>query len=704
MKIPKLSFILTTYTQGLQKSGNLVYNYANFYNLLGSDGQLKELKIDNKLFGASLTNPIDIEVQPSYDGSVNLILNDDKNKPKLINSRFIVGEDNTFDVADRNGDIDTNIYNENYFEVEAGLLKVAQEIPTLTFNGVESGGKLSIGNYTFYFKYADADGNETDFVSESGKVVCYIGTVNEPESIRGGLDFENSQKLISFTLNNIDLSFPYIKVYYTINTGNDSIQSILKAFVIKEPYKVKGTSTKLIINGYEDIEEVSITDINSGFQTIDTVKTQAQVQNMLFLGNITNSYSTYEELKDLSLRITPRLTHTETIGNLDPNYQEIANSNTGNKYEYYNPNNIYYRLGYWDEEIYRLGIVYIMNDYSLSPVFNIRGVKELTDSTTFNSIPIIDTNTQGIYKIKVNDNYSLEVNPLENAKGVFKINSNTVKIINKSDPIKPIGLGITIPSNIMADCKDESGQIIRSGLQSLTKGFFVVRQPRIPDIIAQTIAIAKTKNGNIPVLKNSNGQYFAQSFLTPLSDKNTLSIGSYAFLLNSPTYVETKAALCPEASVRTSILNNFFNSSNYKLRLSKYQGSKVFDQLSTDKTNTKYYRFTLKDIVKSPEVESTPDILTRVTLVEPGIDLTTNGIDYFSSKAGDPYVAYKAEDIKYGSVDDYTTTDSQADANLLSKSPYLIRGEFNTYLGVSQSLLDCHYYNIYQSNYDFNKY
>jgi len=42
-------------------------------------------------------------------------------------------------------------------------------------------------------------------------------------------------------------------------------------------------------------------------------------------------------------------------------------------YGYYNIHNIYDRVGYWPEEYYRFGIVYILNDYKTTPVFNIRG-------------------------------------------------------------------------------------------------------------------------------------------------------------------------------------------------------------------------------------------------------------------------------------------------------------------------------------------
>jgi hypothetical protein len=37
-----------------------------------------------------MEHPVDIIVQDAYDGAVNLILNDNKNYPRLINTRFSV--------------------------------------------------------------------------------------------------------------------------------------------------------------------------------------------------------------------------------------------------------------------------------------------------------------------------------------------------------------------------------------------------------------------------------------------------------------------------------------------------------------------------------------------------------------------------------------------------------------------------------------
>jgi hypothetical protein len=49
--------------------------------------------------------------------------------------------------------------------------------------------------------------------------------------------------------------------------------------------------------------------------------------------------------------------------------------------------NVYKYTGYWNNEIYRFGIVYIMKDDSLSPVFNVRGCNNLDNNTEFQNPP-----------------------------------------------------------------------------------------------------------------------------------------------------------------------------------------------------------------------------------------------------------------------------------------------------------------------------
>jgi len=69
---------------------------------------------------------------------------------------------------------------------------------------------------------ADADGNETDFIGESGMVTCHMGNLNDPFSIQGGLLNQNSYKSVRFIITNLDVSYSYLRVYYSRNTANEA--------------------------------------------------------------------------------------------------------------------------------------------------------------------------------------------------------------------------------------------------------------------------------------------------------------------------------------------------------------------------------------------------------------------------------------------------------------------------------------------------
>jgi hypothetical protein len=87
---------------------------------------------------------------------------------------------------------------------------------------------------------------------------------------------------------------------------------------------------------------------------------------MLFLGNVQKPTCNYKELQNLALcfAVTPSY---KSYNNVDHNYDgDFKNT-------YYNSQFIYNYTGYWPEEVYRIGMVFILSDGSNSPVFNIRG-------------------------------------------------------------------------------------------------------------------------------------------------------------------------------------------------------------------------------------------------------------------------------------------------------------------------------------------
>lgn len=447
MSLPLIKISITANIQAFPEDGNLLYDYKPLQNLKvdRTDGtsDLTSLRISADKANIAINQPISLDTEVSYDDSVNLIINDGVNTLKIVNSRFYLTDSDSYKIADRKGNLDTNIYTENNFKIEAGLVKTTSSIVDLEFLGIYSGGGMKVGNYTFYFKLADSDGNETDFVSESGRVVCHIGAVNHPTSIRGGLLEENSDKLIKFKLNNLDLAYDYISVYYTRNTG-EANSEVVYSYRITDKFKINSSSTTISITGFENFEQIDNSEINTQYASFESAKTVTNCQNITFAGNVTENYELFKTLEKYSLFVTPQLLtseESEKIGNLGYDYSERYPSEE-NGYEYYNAKNIYYRLGYWNEEIYRFGIVYILNDYTLSPVFNVRGINLLTNTDSFyNGFTLEDD-------INYGEDYLLEKAPLENVKGVFKIASSST-VFNDTQSIKPIGIKFNFKGDVI---------------------------------------------------------------------------------------------------------------------------------------------------------------------------------------------------------------------------------------------------------------
>lgn len=693
MALPKIEINFSNLLQGIPEEGRLLYKYSPFFNLKIKNPDtfrdMTSLRLKAKQAGLDINSPIDIDIEESYDGSVNMVLNDRKNPLKIVNSRFYLTDSSNYKIGDRKGNLDTNIYTEENFKVEANLVKSVNSLVSVDLLGIFEGGKMPVGNYTFYIRLADSDGNESDFIAESGKVVCHIGNINQPKHIRGGQLNEDSGKSIKLLINNVDMAYTYINVYYTRTTGTEKT-AVTTAYKIADKFKISELNTPITITGYEIHEEISIDDINTQYTEFDSVKTLENCQNISFAGNVTKQYDLFKHLEKLSLFITPELINEETIGSLSHNYEEKIDYSKG--FEYYNANNIYYRLGYWDQEIYRFGIVYILNDYTLSPVFNIRGIKTLTPSTTWsNSL----TKPISVSKIEVQEDNIIEKSGgLENNKGVFKIEhsenpQNKSYSLYSSSGIRPLGIRFKFNSDVLTNELE--------GLPVFTKGFFIVRQKRIPTILAQAVGISTTNNGKLPTIKidNSTKPYAIESFLTKdVNGKPFLHSSMYKL---GSDKVTNNALLCPEADLRTEIYNTYFNSAEYTLIESKYQPSTRY--FKNNNINTSQYF--LDEPTKSNS--NALSINASLLLIEPNISIIKNNKYSFSSKAGDAAVPYKTEDVFYGDFSD--PLNNIPNINDYNNSNSKVRGVFNTYIGVDyKNIKQATYYNIYQKGYDFEKY
>jgi hypothetical protein len=203
-----------------------------------------------------------------------MLLNDGKNTPKLINSRFSVVDNNEFKIPVHTGHKNTNIYEEKTFDIDTSLKAIAQKIPQIKYDGLtQFAGSLLCGAYTFYFKLADADGNESEVLAESGLVQVYIGGNSEPDvNVRMGIEDENTGKSVNFTLTNLDTGFDYVHVLYArSSSGNDQAAADTYHKILFD-YPISNGECKITITGQEQIIKISAEELYTDYADIESVK------------------------------------------------------------------------------------------------------------------------------------------------------------------------------------------------------------------------------------------------------------------------------------------------------------------------------------------------------------------------------------------------------------------------------------------------
>lgn len=641
------------------------------------ENQLIDFDTDELQF--DVNHPVDILPQYSYDGSVNLILNDGQNIPRLINSRFTPVGRNKYKIQDRKGNNDTNIYDQgSQFNLDTSLYKTYVTIPKLEFINVYQSGNMSVGNYHFYFRYVDADGNETDFVAESGLVSVFKG--NTLKTINSGLMDENAYKSVKFLLNDVDSAYQYVNVYYTKSTANVNEQPVVKAYKIRQKYLVNNSLVcQIYITGSEEVDEIPLSDINPFYQISQSVQTQEDCQNMLFFGNIQNQNVNYDELSDLSLRF---IAYPDSSKHYDRVSQDYDNSvqNT-----YSDPRFIYNYVGYQNHEIYRFGVVYLMNDGSLSSVFNIRGMYFTESNPSYTTFKIEEEKDGVMQRLKIafnedtgiiykSDGSSTEsAENIENAFGVTRIHSTE----SEFDTIIGIKIGID----------PECINTLLPHLKELNvKGLFFVRQKRIPIRLCQAFVTGVDPEANVPLLysdeidmssssKNNveGARYITERFLN--DDLELVHDVESRFFAVKTKVIGKYGAFCPEYDVNGPYLNSLFCGDEYIVQQATNQQGLQQSLMEPRHFYVNNYNST----------SSNSYYKTRILGVEDNTKLVAIGSKMFSSRAGE------AEEAKYF---EYITTKTK-----VSEANNILRGIYGPYLAFDGYNIPGTIVNIYINDY-----
>ena len=512
-------------------------------------------------------------------------------------------------------------------------------------------------------KYMDDDYNETDIIAQTGTISIFNGTYTNPSTVSGGMMDEETDKSILLSLRDIDTSFTYFTLYvYRTSCDSNGFQ-INHAYKIDKKYEINNESDIIYINGHEDIIDISVEELNIQYNIVDGVKSQAQVQNMLFFANVSKSKDVDPDLQNISLYIKAKEHFSEeSIGFVDPATYKKQPLDDPYQVEYYSPINIYYKLGYWPDEIYRFGIVYIYNDDHLSPVYNIRGCL-FHDDRKCNIIEndnYVDYSKRDKEKIPMSN--WINSKDYINTKGVFKFRKCYNDIISVNNlkletGIYPLGIKFSFSNDIINDLRKKK-----------IKGFFFVRQPRIPTILCQGYSVGIDRAGYYPMIKYKD-EYVVESF----KNKNSVLTTSASTRIKTTKNSQSSGLICVDAYCNKQ-LQSMFDTSEFKVE-------RVFDQSNLTRTaNCRLY--TPINCGKCNNEQST----TNLIYIDPEIPQKTFQDKTFSTKAG------MQEDLKYSAYFDTVDT--------TGKEVELIRGIFTAYIGSTQKLSDGFVYNIRTKNFE----
>lgn len=675
MAYPQITLNQCNYAQITQnKTGDLAMVYKPLQNLVKNTalGNFTTERLNFDRYNAQ-----DMIIVDEFDGSTNIIINDDNNQPRLINSSFSVQEDNTFLIPEHYTNSVTNIYDDETFDEDTQLLKLYNKIPTVKFLGLGEGG-FKCGSYIFYFRLADSVGNMSNVIQHSSVVQIFIGE-NGSYEVRMGMEDENANKSVKFKISDIDSGFDYLRVFYErTSTGNDRAATTL-FYMIDQNFPVVNGECTLTLTGEEQTLGISLADLKNEYADIAACKTHAVVDNTLFLANTQAHVHEYAQLQRIAWCIYPEVD--------TPSFTLPDTKAKGAATGYYDPLKVYNNVGYWPDEYYRFGIVFIYNNNQLSPVFNIQGYDMQAEvSVEFKEILLgldtkyfSETGFRRYYpKDYEPDNFIFDKSIMSNSKGVVRTPNEKLapnQQLSIKFNLKGLEEYIRYSNDLNKNTKDAyeaEGYPINKFLQEQhgIKGFFFVRQKRIPTVLAQGLVVGLTTKdyGSIPILQDGANTWKTKSFLS--KQRLVLPEGSTIMTYNSTdedgepiTRVVEQALLVPDAELQEATYNQIFTSQEFALYPYSSYNFKV-------QNNDNWWEY-----LSDKESEGKTGELVKLTAVPKDTKIKTNGDDYFSTLAGCAEESYKTEDI----FKLWRKTPPQE----LTTSGTLIRGRWGYYVGMS---------------------
>jgi len=312
---------------------------------------------------------VNIEIQTSYDGSVNIIAVSEGTIPRIVNSRQDFDKNDIMLIDRSNGNLD-NVYSDDTIDKTKLIPTLGDMVPELRFDNVtENKGVLINGGYMYYFKLKTADGTESPIVEESRLVSIHEG--NEFGKAHTYNDTRSTTNAVQFTIKNLtNKIYKYCSVYFVRIVGMTG-NVVKSAYKIEQDYAIIDEECVILHTGREPEISIDLSEITAEYTPVSSAGTLTQKNNRLLLGNIKTYDVADEVLKEAALHcyIRPEDHYADIIGTVE---QKMTDGGYIDD-TYSKASKIYNHLAYFPHETYEFAVNFVFENGSVSASYPIMG-------------------------------------------------------------------------------------------------------------------------------------------------------------------------------------------------------------------------------------------------------------------------------------------------------------------------------------------
>lgn len=293
------------------------------------------------------------------------------------------------------------------------LQKRIEVFPTIDkIEVLDNDGNLIPGSYTILVQHLDEDLNGTEFYELVKNIKIYNDSLNKTFSdIQGSSNigddespykYSKTTKAIKVVLDAVDMNFTYVRfAFVETNNGTGRPNDIVKYSAPISVHSPVFTYTGNNASSEGTLQEVELFNIGSGLDSAEHID---QIDNMLILANVMGEQADICKLQKYASRIKT-----------DCFVKDIILTSVEEQHNSKNPLQDYNGIGYQPGDIVSPGIIWVFEDYSLSPVCHIPGKsnlisKDIVYSPGINVYPMSNENNQNQSETYIDENTSCPTN------------------------------------------------------------------------------------------------------------------------------------------------------------------------------------------------------------------------------------------------------------------------------------------------------